>query len=167
MSLVILKYEQDSNPGIMSEITELLAEATKIERNALEVQNMQQAFENRINQTVGYCKGSTAPPSVGNKTEERHFDGDELSSAFEMLQTADKANAVEHLGVETDREQQRVKTGITFQGLATDVVSDESCGPSETTETMPRDLEVLWSRTFSLADKIGINRQKIIFLKCL
>ena len=167
MSLVISKYVQDSNPGIVSEITELLAEATKIERNALEVQNMQQAFENRINQTVGYFKGSAAQVSVGNKTEERHIDGNELSSAFEMLHAADTANGVENVGVETDREQQRINTGITFQGLAMDVVSDESCGPLETTETMPRDLEVLWSRTFSLADKIGINRQKIIFLKCL
>ena len=167
MSLVISKYVQDSNPGIVSEITELLAEATKIERNALEVQNMQQAFENRINQTVGYSKGSAAPPSVGNKTEEQYIDGNELSSAFEMLHTADTANGVENVGVETDKEQQRINTGITFQGLAMDVVSDESCRPLETTETMPRDLEVLWSRTFSLADKIGINRRKIIFLKCL
>lgn len=167
MSLVISKYVQDSNPGIMSEITELLAEASRIERNVLEVQNMQQTFKNRINQSVGYFKGSAAQPSVGNKTEEQHIDGNELSSAFEMLHTADTANGVENLEVETDREQQRISTGITLQGLAMDVVSDESCGPLETTETTPRDLEVLWSRTFSLADKIGINRQKIIFLKCL
>ena len=158
---------QDSNPGIMSEITELLAEASRIERNVLEVQNMQQTFKNRINQSVGYFKGSASQPSVGNKTEEQHIDGNELISAFEMLHTADTANGVENLEVETDREQPRISTGITLQGLAMDVVSDESCGPLETTETMPRDLEVLWSRTFSLADKIGINRQKIIFLKCL
>ena len=171
MSLVMSKCMQDSNPNILTEITELLTKVTQMEGNVLDTQTLQHTLENRMNRTFSYSNSSEPQNDLKgnvtlrkrNNTKEQKVDGNELSLAFEMLHTRDTADGV--LEVKPERVEGRIETECSLQDTTMDVVCDEHSIPLELPKTVTDDLEMLWSRTLSLADKIGVNREKILFVK--
>ena len=167
---------QDSNPKIIAEITDLLSQVTQMDKNALNPQTLQHTLERKL---LNQNSSRLQPPEVRNEPKdyqvtskrnyntERQVDGNELASAFEMLQTQDTTNGVEDLEVDSEEIEVRTDTrGGSILDTVMHAVSDDECSASlESHKTVPKDLENLWSRTSSLAEEIGISSQKILFVK--
>lgn len=182
MSLVTPKLVQDSNSNIQTEIMELLTQVTQMERNGLHIQTMQHTMETRKNQTSRHletCEARNGPNSYQrasgrNSTREEQVDGNELTSAFEMLHTRDTVNGVGddelngmgdlHVDSETVVERKETSRGD-FLDTAVHDVPDECSGSLELPKTVTDDLEIVWFRTICLAEKLGLGRQKILLVK--
>ena len=167
MSLVISKSLQDTNANIMAEITELLTQVTQMETSSLDTQMMQHFLENRMNKTVKNELTSYQRSSKRNNIREEKVDGNELASAFGMLHTEDTTNGHRELEVNTETIEEKMETnGATgFPNTGTQVMSEECNVSLGTPKIVNEDLQVLWSRTFELAENIGIGRQKLLLVK--
>lgn len=133
-----------------------------MEKHALDVQAMQCAVEERMNQAQHSLEARTKM-AKHHKTTDGSEEEHELSSAFEMLHTQDKTNGIGDSQVKCKTiDFNRVETG---SGLMDTAVSSKSCGKLEETKTVITEVENLWSRIVSLADKIGVDRQKILLVK--
>jgi len=165
MSLVISKSLQDTNANIMAEITELFTQVTQMETSSLDTQTMQQTLENRMtvkNELTSYQRSSKR-----NNIREEKVDGDKLASAFRMLHTEDTTNRHTEVEVncETNKEKMETNGATGFPNTGTQVMSEECNVSLGTPKIVNEDLELLWSRTFELAENIGIGRQKLLLVK--
>lgn len=171
MSFVSSRSAHDTSPHIISEIVELLALVSQMEKHSLDTQTMQNALENRMNQShhsfeslelrTESFKDHKATNSTNTEEE------NELSSAFEMLHTQDRPNDVGELGVKYETIENSVETRNDLMDTALPAASSYSNGSLEASETVFRKVDTLWSRIVSLAEKIGVNRQKILIVKTI
>ena len=169
MSFVSSKSAHDISPHTTAEIIELFALVGQMEKRTLDAQVMRDALANRTNQAQHSLEPRTESfkhhkaAIITNNEEEN-----ELSSAFERLHTQGRLNGVEDLGVEYDTIEDRVETKRNLMDTALPVVpSYSTSGSSEASETEPSELETLWSRIVSLAEKVGVNGQKILSVKTI
>ena len=165
-SFVSSKYVQDLNPNIAAEITELVALVNQMEKHALDAQAMQYTLENRMNQG----QYSLEPLDVNHpkrtnssNTEEEQ----ELSSVFETLHTQDRDNGTGDLRVKCETVEDGVEARRDVMDMAMPSTSSNCNSPLEASKTELNEMEKLWSRTISLADRIGLNKQKILLVKHL
>ena len=170
-SALISQSIQDSNPNIMTEMTSLLTQITQMERNALGSEAMQQTLKHKLNQTPCLqpfevrCKPNDYQPAMERGfTKDGQADGNDLASVFELLHTQDTCNGIREFDSWT------LQHGIqTSSGTILDTVmheeSDEKRDSLELFKTLSEDLEKLWSKTFSLAEEIGIGSQKMLLVK--
>lgn len=167
MSLVISKSLQDTNANIMAEITELFTQVTQMETSSLDTQTMQQTLESRMNKTVKNELTSYQRSSERNNVREEKVDGDKLASAFGMLHTEDTTNRHTEAEVDCETNEEKMETnGATgFPNTGTQGMSEECNVSFGTPKIVNEDLELLWSRTFELAENIGIGRQKLLLVK--
>lgn len=173
ISLVISQSIQDSNPNIVTEMTSLLTQITQRERNSLGSEAMQQTLKHKLNQTAYSqpfevrCKLNDYQRAMERGfTKDRQADGNDLASVFELLHTQDTCNGIREFEVHSQTLEHRIQTS---GGIVLDTVmheeSDERKDSLELFETLSEDLEKLWSKTFSLAEKIGIGSQKMLLVK--
>ena len=169
MSFARSKSGHDINPHITAEIIELFVLIDQMEKHSLDKQAMQDALENRMNQAQHSLELRTESfkhrkAAISTNTEEEH----ELSSAFERLHTQDTQKSVGDLGVTYKTIQDRVETRSDLTDTTLDpVVSIYSSGSLEASETVLSEVETLWSWIVSLAEKIGVDRQKILPVKTI
>ena len=169
MSFVSSKSAYESSPHITAEIKELFALVSQMEKHTLDVQAMQDALENKVNQAqhlelrTETLKQHHKVAISTNKEEEN-----ELSSAFERLRTQGRTEGVGDLGVTYKTIEDRVETRSDLMDTALPVIpSYSSSGSLEVSETELSEVETLWSRIVSLAEKIGVNGQKILLVKTI
>jgi len=169
MSFVSSKSAHDISPHITAEIIELFTLVGQMEKHSLDTNHMQDALENKMNQAqhslelrTEALKHHKVAISTNNGEE------NELSSAFERLHTQGRPEGVGDLGVEYETVEDRVETGSDFMDTALPAVSSYSTSVSlEASETELSEVETLWSRIVSLAEKIGVNGQKILPVKTI
>ncbi|KAL9968452.1 hypothetical protein ACROYT_G026829 [Oculina patagonica] len=168
MSFASAKSIHDLNPNVTAEITELLALVSQMEKHALDIQAMQCALESRMNQT----QHSLEPLEVKTEPVNHHkaltsSDEHKLSSAFEMLHIQDKTKDTRDLTVKCKTTEKKVETRSDLMDTAMPALTSHSGGTLEATRTVPviTELENLWSRIVSVADKIGLSSQKILLVK--
>lgn len=172
MSFASSKSAHDISPQITAEIIDLFALISQMEKHTLDAQAMQDALENKMNQH-SLARNSLElraesfkhqKAAMSNNTEE----GNELSSAFQMLHTQDRQKGVGNLGVQSETIEDRVETKSDLINTALPVVSSHSTsGSLEVSETVLSEVETLWPRIVSLAEKIGVNGQKILSVKTI
>ena len=167
MSFVRSKSALDISPQITAEFRDLFALVSQMEKHTLEVQAMQDTLENKMNQhslelrTESFKKHKMA---ISNSTE----DNSELSSALERLHTQDREKCVGDLGVQSETTEDRGETKSDLVNTAPPVVFSYSTSDSfKASETVLDEVEILWSRIVLLAEKIGVNGQKIHLVKTI
>lgn len=167
MSFASSKSAHDISPQITAEIIDLFALISQMEKHTLDAQAMQDALENKVNQLSLELRAESfkhQKAAMSNNTEE----GNELSSAFQMLHTQDRQKGVGNLGVQSETIEDRVETKSDLINTALPVVSSHSTsGSLEVSETVLSEVETLWPRIVSLAEKIGVNGQKILSVKTI
>ena len=167
MSFVSSKSALDISPQITAEIIDLFALVSQMEKHTLDAQAMQDALENKMNQHSLDLRTETFKQhkvAISNSTEE----DSELSSALERLHTQDRQKCVEDLGVQSETTRDRVETKGDLMDKALPVASSYSTsGSLKASETVLSEVETLWSRIVLLAEKIGVNGQKIRPLKTI
>ncbi|XP_022803462.1 uncharacterized protein LOC111340812 isoform X1 [Stylophora pistillata] len=165
-------YVQDPHPNITNEITELLAVVCQMEKEALSAQTMQDPILDQMN-PQGQCSlkssetggASLTHHKVGtmNRTVNEH----ELLAAFEMLGTQDGITNGIIKDLRSRCKQSKDSEG---EGCSQDSVMPEksfNCNQPlvETSKIKRNDMEHLWTKIVSLADRIGVNKQKTLDLK--
>ena len=168
MSFVSSKSAHDISPHITAEITELLALVGQMEKHSLDTQAMQNALENRMNQAQRSLEQRTESfkrdkAAISSNTEV----DSELSSAFERLHTQGRQKDVGNLGVTYETIEDKLETRSDLMDTALPVVSSYSSGSLEASDTVPSEVESLWTRIVSLAEKVGIDGQKILSVKTI
>jgi len=169
MSFVSSKSAYDLSPHITAEIMELSALVGQMEKHSLNVQAMQDAMENKMNQDQHLEVRTEAlkqyhKVAISTDKEEEN----ELSSAFERLHTQGRTEGVGDLGVTYETIEDRVETRSDLMDTALPVISSHSTsGSLKASETELSEVETLWSRIVSLAEKIGVNGQKILSVKTI
>lgn len=167
MSFVSSKSAHDISPQITAEIIDLFALVSQMEKHTLDAQAMQDALENKMNQAQRSLELRTESfkqhkAAFSNNTEEDN----KLSSAFQMLHTQDRQEGIGDFRVQSEKTKDRVETRSDLINTALPVVSSYSTsGSLEVSETVLSEVETLWSRIFSLAEKIGFNEQKLLSVK--
>lgn len=166
MSFVSSKSQHNLNPNVTAEITELLALVSQMEKCALDVQAMQCALENRMNQAQHFVDPVEVKTEMAGHYKEPNNSGKEheLSSAFEMLHTQDKTNDIGDFTVKC-KTIEKVETRHDLMDTVLPAVLSHHSETLDTTKTVIAEVEHLWSRIVSLADKIGIDRHKILLVK--
>lgn len=159
MSFVSSKSAHDISPQITAEIIDLFALVSQMEKHTLDAQAMQDALENKMNQTQRSLELRTESfkqhkAAFSNNTEEDN----KLSSAFQMLHTQDRQEGIGDFRVQSEKTKDRVET-------RSDLSSYSTSGSLEVSETVLSEVETLWSRIVSLAEKIGFNEQKLLSVK--
>lgn len=161
MSFVSSKSALDRSPQITAEIIDLFALVSQMEKHTLEAQAMQDALENKMSQHSLELRTETFKQhkvAISNSTEE----DSELSSAFQMLHMQDKQKCAGDFRDRPETTEDRVETKSDLMDKALPVVSSYSTsGSLEASETVLSEVETLWSRIVLLAEKIGVNGQKI------
>lgn len=172
MLFVSSNYVQDPHPNITNEITELLAVVCQMEKEALSTQTMQDAILDQMN-PQDQC--SLKSSEIGGaslthhkvETMDRTVNEHELLAAFEKLGTQDgNTNGIIE-DLRSRREQSKDSEG---EGCSQDSVMPEkslNCNQplGETSKIKCNDMEHLWTKIVSLADRIGVNKQKTLDLK--
>lgn len=159
MSFVSSKSAHDISPQITAEIIDLFALVSQMEKHTLDAQAMQDALENKMNQAQRSLELRTESfkqhkAAFSNNTEEDN----KLSSAFQMLHTQDRQEGIGDFRVQSEKTKDRVET-------RSDLSSYSTSGSLEVSETVLSEVETLWSRIVSLAEKIGFNEQKLLSVK--
>lgn len=167
MSFVSSKSHHNLNPNVTAEITELLALVSQMEKCALDVQAMQCALENRMNQAQHFLEPVEVRTEMASHYQESYNSEEEheLSSAFEMLHTQDKTNDIGDLTVKCKTIEKKVETRHDLMDTVLPAVFSHSSDTLDATKTVMTEVEHLWSRVVSLADKVGIDRCKILLVK--
>lgn len=167
MSFVSSKSAHDISPQITAEIIDLFALVSQMEKHTLDAQAMQDALENKMNQAQRSLELRTESfkqhkAAFSNNTEEDN----KLSSAFQMLHTQDRQEGIGDFRVQSEKTKDRAETRSDLINTALPVVSSYSTsGSLEVSETVLSEVETLWSRIVSLAEKIGFNEQKLLSVK--
>ena len=157
MLFVSSHYIKDSNPSIADEITELIELVSQMDKSALDAQAMQHASlepSEVQSDSLTHQKAITKDNAVSER---------ELLAAFEMLDTQDRTtNDMGDLRSKCERSKDNVET----RSCSMETVKPEtSQSVMEASNTIHNNMEHLWSRIVLLADRIGINRKKILEVK--
>ena len=169
MSFASSKSAHDISPQITAEIRDLFALVSQMEKHSLDAQAMQDALENKMNQAQHSLELRTESfkyrkAAISNNSEEDN----KLSSAFQMLHTEDRQKGIGELGVHSETTEDRVETKGDLINTAVPVISSYSThGSLEVSETVLSEVETLWPHVVSLAEKIGVNGQKILSVKTI
>jgi len=167
MSFASSKSAHDISPQVTAEIIELLALVGQMEKHSLDTQAMQNALENRTNEAQHSLEQRTESfkddkAAISSNTEV----DSELSSAFERLRTQGTQKDVGDLGVTYETIENRLETRSDLMDTALPAVSSYSSG-TLVSDTVLSEVESLWTKVVSLAEKVGFNGQKILPVKTI
>lgn len=168
MSFVSSKSAHDISPQITAEIIELLALVGQMEKHSLDTQAMQNALENRTNQAQHSLEQRTESFKHHKAAISSNSEVDsELSSAFERLHTQGRQEDIGDLEVTYETIEDRLETRSDLMDTALPEVASYSGGSLEASETVLSEVERLWTKIVSLAEKVGFNGQKILPVKTI
>lgn len=159
------------HPNITNEITELLALVCQMENKALSTQNMKDAIQDQINpqDQCSLEKSENGGASLTHHkvvTKGRTVNEHELLVAFEMLDTQDgSTNGIDDLRSRCEQSENVVGKRCSKDPALPEKFFNCSQTPVETFKIKCNDMEHLWTMIVSLADRLGINKQKILAMK--
>ena len=171
LSITNSKAAEDSNNEVHTEIVTLIQEVSNLQKELLNVHTMLHYLESNPSWVQHSLKvvselfkpnlqfDGTPGTTAYNYRFKEDFGGNEMEmcQAFEMLHTNEKSSE-EWKGETETRKKKESK----YDSCRVVTLNDNSTG-----EAITDHLEKMWTRILSLAEKVGMNRQKVIMLKSL